>query len=336
VGKRSAPFNQAALLWHTLRLSELKLQLIFLRGIPTAEASMNKLNTYSVQILTGWLAFITLELLLLLQAAISYSDHFFSVTQMRQYGFSQGLPFLWHFGMWGDAVVISPLVALVVGRYSYEWKWKTLFYAALTATLVTILYGWIFTLSDYPEAHVQHHRLTTAGIIHLIYMLPTLTVFLIFFLATNRVSKRFAITVSVIIVLHVFVGTHMVLGIINWLYPLDWFPGQPLRSMTGWITILVLALILTWRVLSHESNLPSFIQVERADQQYGNADQAKMIAMLSKSVSSLRINSRIERLAIYGRARRGLRGIKLQISSEEFSVKDDALEDAISHVESIH
>lgn len=46
-------------------------------------------------------AFICLEGLVALQAYFAYEDHFFTVAQMQERGVNQGLPFFWHFGMWG-------------------------------------------------------------------------------------------------------------------------------------------------------------------------------------------------------------------------------------------
>jgi hypothetical protein len=40
---------------------------------------------------------------------------------MLQKGAKSGLPFLGHFGMWGDILLISPLSALIVAYYSKQW-----------------------------------------------------------------------------------------------------------------------------------------------------------------------------------------------------------------------
>jgi hypothetical protein len=66
-------------------------------------------------LLPAVIAFICLEGLVALQAFLAYQDHFFTVAQMRGRGISQGLPFISHFGMWGDFFVISPLAAYVIG-----------------------------------------------------------------------------------------------------------------------------------------------------------------------------------------------------------------------------
>jgi hypothetical protein len=67
-------------------------------------------------------AFIGLECLVALQAFLAYQDHFFTASQMRQRGVAYGLPFIWHFGMWGDFLVISALAAYLIGRYRVRWR----------------------------------------------------------------------------------------------------------------------------------------------------------------------------------------------------------------------
>src|SRR5215470_1885509 len=57
-------------------------------------------------------------------------DQFLNVSQMQGRGIARGLPFLWHFAMWTDFWVISPLVALLVGRYWRAWLSPSVFLSA--------------------------------------------------------------------------------------------------------------------------------------------------------------------------------------------------------------
>jgi hypothetical protein len=69
----------------------------------------------------GVVALVFLEALVLAQALFAYQEGFLIASQMLQKGVKSGLPFLWHFGMWGDILLISPLSALIVAYYSKQW-----------------------------------------------------------------------------------------------------------------------------------------------------------------------------------------------------------------------
>jgi hypothetical protein len=194
-------------------------------------------------------AFIFLEGLVVFQAFSAYQDHFFTVAQMRGRGVGQGLPFIWHFGMWGDFLVISPLVAYVIGRYFVRWQLRWIL-ASLAIGFVTAgLMSWLYTLSTIPEAHIQNHGLTAAGWGHLFYMAIVVAVFIQFLFFSGDVSVPLLRVVSLLLFAHVFFGTHMALGILKLFYPLDWYPAQPLESPFGQITLWTVGFGLAWRNL---------------------------------------------------------------------------------------
>jgi hypothetical protein len=74
-----------------------------------------------------------------------------------------------------------------------------------------------------------------------------LAVLTLFFFFTENVSPRLLRVASVLIVVHVFAGTHMALGLFHLSTRLDWYPGQPLKSAAGWGIIIAVACGLIWR-----------------------------------------------------------------------------------------
>lgn len=191
--------------------------------------------------------FVCLECLVIVQALLAWQDHILTLSQMRQAGIEQGLPFVWHFAMWGDLLIVSGLASYIIGRYSFIWDIrKILFSFVLGFALATVL-SWTYTFSGIYGAHVQNHSLTIIGVIHLVYMAIALAVFIQFFFFTTNVSMRLLRMTCILIFVHVFVGTHMVLGIINAISPLDWYPDQPLRSIFGWLILATIVLGLIWR-----------------------------------------------------------------------------------------
>jgi hypothetical protein len=192
------------------------------------------------------IAFVCLESLVVAQGLLAYQDQFLTVSQMRGRGVDQGLPFLWHFGMWGD-LILSGIAAYLIGRYFRNWRFRWISASLAIGFASAIAMNWIYKLSQIPEAHIQNHHLTAAGVVHFFYMAIAIAVFIQFLFFTEGVSLRALRTVSVLLCIHVFFGTHMVLGLLKLVHPLNWYPAQPLQSSFGWITITAISLGLLWR-----------------------------------------------------------------------------------------
>ena len=197
----------------------------------------------------GWLMLISLELLVLGQVVLAYRDHFLTVSQMQAAHVPRGLPLLWHFGIWGDFFIVSPVVAYLITRYSGQWRSQSVLLSLTIGFMSASLFGWLWTLSAIPEAHMHNHHLTDAGAFHLLYMAVVLTVLLEFFLFTPSVPSSDLRAISALLVFNLFLGTHMALGILKFFVGLDWYPGEPLKSTFGHLTILTIAIALLLRNL---------------------------------------------------------------------------------------
>jgi len=213
-------------------------------------------------------AFAFLESFVVLQAFLAYEDRFFTVAQMHQRGIKAGLPFIWHFGMWGDFVLISVVAAYVIGRYFDRWRMRSMIVSLAVGFVVAGLLSWFYTLSSMPEAHIQNSALTSAGWVHLVYMAVAIAVFTHFFFFSKGISSRLLRVVSVLLFIHVFVGTHMALGILKLFSPLDWYPQQPLGSAFGLVTLVMVGSGLVWRNFGLRWALKLFDQPERTTEQY--------------------------------------------------------------------
>src|SRR5437660_9437476 len=155
---------------------------------------------------------------------------------MKSKGISYGLPFIWHFGMWGDLILISPLLAFIVARYWRGWSARDVLISAGVAIAATAAMGWFYTLGELPEAHMHDHRQTPAGIVHLIYMAVAITIFVLTFFYTSNLSVLFVVGISALLILHVFFGTHLALGALSYFLELPWYPNEPLRDPAAWAT----------------------------------------------------------------------------------------------------
>jgi hypothetical protein len=202
--------------------------------------------------LLSWIVFITLEFLVLVQGVLAYRNHFLTVYQMEHNNI-HGLPFLWHFGMWGDFFIISPSVAYLVRHYFHQWRLSSVSISFIISAISAVLLGWLYTFYTIPEAHMQNHHLTSVGIIHLLYMVVSVTIFLEFFLFTPSVTPSDLRVLSGLVLFHVFLGTHMALAILQFIMRLEWYPGEPLKSVAGYLTIIAIATALFWRNLQVDS-----------------------------------------------------------------------------------
>lgn len=193
--------------------------------------------------------FLLLETLVIAQAIFAYRDHILTVSQMRQRGIEEGLPFVWHFAMWSDLLIISPLAGYLVAQCFRQWSPRQVLASLAIGFIVSGILHWFYTLSTMPQAHVQNHALTPAGYVHFVYMGLTLAVFAQFLFFMSDVPTILLRVTSVLLFIHVFIGTHMVLGILSKVVRLDWYPARPLLSIEGWVMVALTGIVLLWRNL---------------------------------------------------------------------------------------
>jgi hypothetical protein len=194
----------------------------------------------------GWLAFFFLQALVLLQVALAWSDGFLTVSDMQRHGYPVGLPLIWHFGVWGDLLLISPLAAFLIGRYSSLWRAPQICVVVSLAVATTLALGWFYTTGNLPGSHAREHRTTLAGQVHLVYMAAGISVFGLFYLHT-RASPEIVLSVTLLVVTHVFFGTQLALGTLKQFIHLPWYPNEPLFDPGAWIPFLATAGFCAWR-----------------------------------------------------------------------------------------
>lgn len=188
--------------------------------------------------------FVTLEALVVLQVALAQRDGLLTHDQMVRRGFEHGLPLIWHFGVWSDAVMLSGLIAWIVYASIHRWKPLAIVIVSTGALAVTIAMTWSYTKSSLPEAHVVDQSATPAGWAHAAYMWIALTVVALFFTQQPAASLRLRLVVSWLILAHVFIGTHMLLGLLAMNGALPWYQEKPLQSLAGWAVLAATAAAL--------------------------------------------------------------------------------------------
>ncbi len=191
----------------------------------------------------AWLVTFALTSLVFLGGWLAYQDQMLTVLQMKQKGVTLGLPFLAHGGMWGDLLIINILLMFIVPRHGNSWSTRSIVIALMIGTTVSVIMHFSYLNIKWPEAHVQNGRLTRAGWVHLVYMAGIMGVLVLFYFYTPNPSPRIVIATSALLLVHLVLGLHFVLGLIK---P-SWYPGRPLSDPATWITLGSSSLLLAWR-----------------------------------------------------------------------------------------
>jgi hypothetical protein len=276
--------------------------------------------------LRGAVTYIVLQLLVVLQAYLAYRDGFLTVGQMRENGVDRGIPFIWHFGMWGDALILSALAAVIVGKYSARWRARSVITAVLTAILVSALLAWLWVSVDMPGAHAHEHRTTPAGFVHLGYMIMALSIFFLLFLSTPEASDSMVWTAGALILAHLFAGTHLLLGLTHTIWNYDWYPNDPLKGVPGWLALGLVGYGIMFRILTLKPQNPGAYSPPSC----GNP---AMVHSLSHGIATLPENNRQARLAFYRQFRVEQCERWAHLGQAELEAREAQLDDAIEWVE---
>src|SRR3989344_5532980 len=88
----------------------------------------------------------------------------------RQMNKGVGLPFLGHGGMWGDFIIISPLIAFILATYGDEWMIEQWIFAVVMGGMGSYIMHEQYKSGTLPGVHTRKGRLTRAGKVHFVYM----------------------------------------------------------------------------------------------------------------------------------------------------------------------
>lgn len=196
----------------------------------------------------GLIIGILAQSLVLLGAWIAHKDGFFSVDEMRKRGIQHGLPFAGHAGMWGDAIAISPILGIATAGYCTQWSIGNILLSALVAFAASAaLHFFVYVKGTLPGTHAEGGKLTRSGWVHLVYMGYAFTILILLYFFTKNVDHVFLVLVSIILPVHIWFGSLMNLDLMKQ----DWFPEKPLKSPFGWMSVAIVAVLVTiqtWRI----------------------------------------------------------------------------------------
>lgn len=153
-------------------------------------------------------------MMVILQGVLAYADGYFTRAQLwRCHGeekASRGYVFLEHGGMWFDFLILSPLVAHIVGCYELAYdSWMSII---LLTVCILFSYklgtGYTAVSLKTPEAHAHDGHTTVAGYIHGMYAILAMWVLVLFYLTPTQpqVSKADLIVTSILLTPFFFAG----------------------------------------------------------------------------------------------------------------------------------
>jgi hypothetical protein len=165
---------------------------------------------------------------------------------MQAQGNPKGLPFTAHTGMWSDAVLFSPLMATIVTSYARQWNmWNWACGIGLGVILSAIMHFGIYTKAPFQGAHARNGTLTSAGTIHFGYMAFGFAVIILFYTCTEGLPLLSVEWVSVLLVVHVIMGTLVPLKAWAKVAQPSWYPDQ-IKFDFATVSTIVGATVFVW------------------------------------------------------------------------------------------
>lgn len=188
-------------------------------------------------------------LLVIMEAFASYywSQNFWPSQVVARWG-KTGISFFAHGGMWGDFFLLPPLFAFIITKYGGGWSVKQVVILGIVGFAITSANHLllIFTQTIPDPLGWQKEKWSTLITLHFVYMSTYVALVGLFFICSNNVSVAAAVMVAVILGIHMALGTHVPLGILQrwmrWMWCPDLLhPGLIWMQLGLWLILSSLA-----------------------------------------------------------------------------------------------
>lgn len=196
-----------------------------------------------------WLLwFIIGEIVLAVRFPLASMAGMMTPTQMQKSGIPFGIPLTGHGSTWFVIFLLTPLLALFISEYSWQWTQRDWLIAASVGLVLSGLLHWSYTMGKFPEADVRDGQLEPAGWVHFVYMSWAIMTLVLVYGFTKHHSPALLCTLTVYMVGHIWVGNHFPNRIVRpqWFPPL---PDYPFWAADAWAPVVVVAVVLggfTW------------------------------------------------------------------------------------------
>jgi cation transport ATPase len=143
--------------------------------------------------------------------------------------------------MWGDLLIITPLLYAVIHDYSNSWSVTHILAASVAGVTGSYFMHKTYKAAKHPEAHVMDKQLTVAGYLHMVYMAVALAIIILFYIFSNNVGLELLWSSTALLILHVIIGTHIPLKVISpwWFYKTPILDMETLHVVAGSAALLI-------------------------------------------------------------------------------------------------
>ncbi len=190
---------------------------------------------------TGSIIFFVVSIMAILaEGTLSYFDGTFTLAQIRKRGHTKGMPFVFHAAMWTDLLIINPIMAISLYRYGGLWSLKQILIVGAIALAANVVMHLLYVSNNYPDPLAWGGRLTSAGYIHVLYAGAGYTIMGLLYFCTPGIDHAFLFNVSALLCLHIFVGTHMIINMIEpswWMKTISTDKGSIVTILVVWALI---------------------------------------------------------------------------------------------------
>ncbi len=177
---------------------------------------------------------------------LTYLDGMFFPSQMRKkFPFhTKGLPAIAHGGLMDDPILFSLVVALIVGGHWHEWSPIQIQITGVIGLVLSIVMHGVYLQTPIPDPITWKvvGLQSAPGWSHLFYMAVGFAVVGLGFVCST-LDRFEATALSVLLMVHVVIGNHLLLGWLNIKHQWVWCPYF-LNSNTALITCYAVFVLL--------------------------------------------------------------------------------------------
>lgn len=170
---------------------------------------------------------------------------------MRKYPGQQGVPYIWHLGLWSNLLFTTAWMAIITNKFSDDWS-KASVVICLMVGLITslglhLLWG---NQGQFPDSLVWKGELSLAGRMHVVYAGTVVAMSLLFYFYSTP-SPTFLIGSSIYISIHMVVGNQLGLGALKRIFHFPWCPdffGMSHLWLNSGIICVIIWTVTVWKL----------------------------------------------------------------------------------------
>ncbi len=202
----------------------------------------------------GLFAFFASAVWVMLTGLAAYlSGEFFLQQMLRKYPeYTEYLPFIAHGGMWGDILIVSPLLGIVVARFGKQWSPGQIATMLVIGMVLSGIMHWQYRQTPFPDSlawkGAPFYGFSLAGIMHFLYMGVVFAVIGLLYFHTPEASRAAIIAASIALGAHVVCGNHIPLAVLNYGGLFAWCPDFLNKLTFGTIigAFVILSILAGW------------------------------------------------------------------------------------------